>query len=451
MAVRGRQAAAALNAVLSTLLLTAAIGLGIDLAGRHAVRLDLTEEGRATLSVDTTAVLELVEAAQAEVSVTAFSSRPRHPEAAVRDRTLADFLEELDEASPWVSARLVDFDRERATAVRYGVDRYGAVVVEGRGRRVELTEREMFRTRTPEQPVAFLGEAAVGAAIRRVLRERDHTVGVLEGHGERTVAARGHGELRALASILDDQGIEVERLRLLADGAPAVPETVDAVLVLGPSAPISEPERTALRAFVEGGGGLGWFAEPRGEGAGLPELGFVVGRGAVHDEVSYYPHEDRPLLSHGPHPITRALVEAGLQTVVAGAAPVEAPAGEVLLRTSAQGWVQEGEERPVDGAVVAVASALEPGSGRAVVVGDVDVLGDELLQTGPGNRTFVANVVRWLVGADEALDRAGRPALHRPVAMGRGQWAIVRGIVLGWPVVVMLVGVCVLVSRRRRS
>ncbi len=234
--IRGlqRRLATGFDALFVTILVTAIVVVSIGLAGRHRWRLDLSSDAIATLSPDTRAALALLETRDVDLRITAFGAQRRDREAWIRDRTIRDLLRELEHASDHVQTRFVDFDRERLTAESFGVERYGTVVIEGRGDRVDLIEREVFRARGPkgDRELEFLGEAAISAAIRQVLSDRAHTVYLLSGHGEREIYDRGLGELKGLAQLIDDQGWTARTLDLLrtttSTAGPVVDVSLDA-------------------------------------------------------------------------------------------------------------------------------------------------------------------------------------------------------------------------------
>ena len=86
---------------------------------------------------------------------------------------------------------------------------------------------------------------------------------------------------------------------------------------------------------------------------------------------------------------------------------------------------------------------------RAVVVGDVDLLRDELLDEGAGNGTFVTGALRWLARSDEPLARVGRTTSVRRLELGESQLRVVRWtLVLGVPLLVALAGLGVWWTRR---
>lgn len=479
MAVSARAAIGA-NSILAAVVSLAALGGAAELAARHPLRLDLTEEGAATLDPDTLAALALLGEADRTVSLTAFSSQARDEEAALRDRAIRDALAVLEQASDRVETRFVDLDRDRLTAERLAVDRYGTLVVESGGERVDVGERDLFRGSGPKgrREVAFVGEPAIAAAIRQVVHPVTRVVYFLAGHGEVAPFDRGLGELHGLADRVDEQGWVARTLDLQRDvdagRAPSVPDDAAAVVAIGPRAALGAPEEQALRGYLGRGGGVGWFVDP---GAELPtfleELGVGVDDGVAMDPRSQFPHLDRPVLAYGRHAITEAPAKDDLATVVSTAAPLstsprDGVEASTLLQTGPRGWSERGTEQPptptdgVDGAgpvVVAVALGVaaphptaSPGSrGRAVVVGDVDLVRDELLDGSPGNATFVTNVLRWLVGSDTPLARVGRPRRVRTLELDEGRLDVVRWLLLGgMPALAAAGGIVVWLARRDR-
>jgi len=468
-----RRLATGTNAAMVAVLVVVAISLLVGLAERHRLRWDLSADGANTLRPETLAVLD---ALTVEVEVTAFSAQKRNEEAWYRDRTMRDLLRELDRRSPKLHTRFVDFDADRMRAEAKSVTAYGTVVVEGMGDRVDLVERELFRHRGRGQDrvLEFYGEAMVASAITRVVRREARTVYLLEGHGERRLPEGSPGGLATLAMLFEAQGWAVESLDLLRDrrdGHPtAVPDDASAVLVVGPTLPLAPAEEEALRGYLRGGGSLGFFVDPGGHvPATLESIGVVRPAGVVLDALAHYPHEDRPLLRYGAHPITSDLAQAGAATVVAHAAPLQVRDGlrsHPLLLTSRRGWVERGAERPSrydpeedeEGPVV-VGVAVEIGAasthdgrpGRVVAVGDADLLGEDLLGEGPGNATFAVNLARWLLGEDERISRVGRPSATRRLVLSRGQLSMIRWLVVAlMPLLAVLVGAAVWAVRRGR-
>jgi hypothetical protein len=85
------------------------------------------------------------------------------------------------------------------------------------------------------------------------------------------------------------------------------------------------------------------------------------------------------------------------------------------------------------------------------VIGDVDLVRDELLAESPGNATLLANVLRWAVRTDDAFARVGRPARIRRLELGASQLQVLRWVLMGgMPLLAAGIGALVLWSRRGR-
>ena len=135
--------------------------LGQAILDRRAWRLDLTPERRYSLSSHAANILDHL---PADVRVLAFlrSQDPRNP-------AIEDILRRVSGRTPRVQVERVDVNRSPALAREYGVDSYGALVVESEGR------RRVFSN--PREEVLM-------AALLQVTRQQRKVVGVVVGHGE---------------------------------------------------------------------------------------------------------------------------------------------------------------------------------------------------------------------------------------------------------------------------
>ena len=129
------------------------------------MRLDLGLDQSSALQPDTRHKLGQLDGGP-NVLITAFTSQPGRPDAALKDQRLHDLLDEVDLASNAVEVRWVDFDRDRLTAEQLGVTEYGVVVLQRDAQRVDLHDRVLFqRDGGPEGTLAFTGEAALARAL----------------------------------------------------------------------------------------------------------------------------------------------------------------------------------------------------------------------------------------------------------------------------------------------
>jgi hypothetical protein len=465
-----RRLATGTNAVLVTVFVVAIAGFLVDLADRHPLRWDLSSDRVATLAPETIAALGGLDRLGEDVEITAFSAQAKDAEADVRNRMVRDLLRDLQAESGRVNARFVDFDADRLTAEAKGVSRYGTIVVEGHGQRVDLVDRELFKShgRAPDRQLEFFGESAIARAIHEITADRQPTVYVLTGHGERKLDGGAPSDLGLLRDLLGNQGYRVDELDLLrareVQGPPKIPADASALLVVGPTAPLTPDEDAAVGEYLARGGAVGTFVDPGGfVAAYLEQAGVTVPTGVVLDTLRVFPFEDRPVLRYGAHAITQDLLDDEILTLVARAAPLAIARGEDrdavdLLVSSRTSWLERGDERPArfdDGVdergPLTVATAVRVHGARMLVAGDADVLSDELITDGPGNGTFAVNAVRWLVGDDDRMSLVGRPGATRRLAMSDDQLALVRVIVLlVTPLLALVAGIGVWSARRAR-
>ncbi len=472
------------NATLVTVLVVGTIIFGWLIADTYRVRLDLSADQGSTLLADTRNKLRLLDADGGAVTVTAFSAQRGKQDSLFKDRELSDLMEEIDYASPSVTTRFVDFDKDRLIAESLGVTEYGAVVIQRGDRRVDLSDRDLFRHagKGADKHLDFLGESAVNRGFSQLLSDTRKTVYALVGHGEMSPESHDPGGLADLASALDQEHYQLKALDLVRDRkegeAPRVPEDAAAVLIVRPTVGIPEPDQDLLLSWFSGGGALLVAVEPEGV---LPDLlgrfGVAVPSGYVLDKLLLYPYPDRPIPRYRSHAITQDLLEDDLVTVVSRAAPVQAsvPAipgvrSSTLLETSRDGWIERGGESEggqaryqadIDGAgPVAMALALDVSpesglvkkrAGRVVVLGDADLVSNAVMAEGPGNQSFAVNAVRWLVGDEARISVVGKPSAVRRLTLTDEDRSRIQWVSMGFsPLLVLLVASGVWASRRGR-
>src|SRR5262249_35278959 len=111
--------------------LVAIFAFGEALLDRDPLRLDLTAEKRHSLSAQAQRVLD---ALTVDVRVIAFLRSPDPRGLAIRE-----LLRQAQARTPHLSLQELDVNRSPALARQYGIDSYGAVVVESGGRRRVFT------------------------------------------------------------------------------------------------------------------------------------------------------------------------------------------------------------------------------------------------------------------------------------------------------------------------
>jgi ABC-type uncharacterized transport system involved in gliding motility auxiliary subunit len=393
--------------------------LGIFLLGqailhRRALRVDLTPERRYTLSVQAEQILDGL---PADVRILAFlrSQDPRNP-------AIRDLLRRVTARTSRVRVDVVDVNRSPALARQYGVDSYGALVVESGGR------RRVFSN--PREEVLM-------AALLQVTRQQRKFVGVVVGHGEGNLEStdRRHGFSTARA-LLEQEYYEVQPVSLSGDEVP--PET-SVLLVLGPQKDFLPEELAALDRYLQRPGQVLVMLDP----FRAPALGAFLRRYwvelppdvVVDPGARLYGGEHvtiRIAVERSVHPVLAPLDAPPLFSLTRSVNPLPEADGTMMavefLRTSPQSWATmdpevlrtgsgtytPGRDRsgPVTvGLEVAFRALRPPGApprqGRLIVYGNAEFANNFFIEF-LGNKDLFVNTVHWLARDPEAITRRPR-------------------------------------------
>lgn len=392
----------------------AALAFGQLLIARAGWRADLSPEQRFVLSEHARGILTALER---PVQIIAFL-RADDP----RNRDIDDLLTRVRNASPFIATRLVDVNRNPALARTYGIDAFGAVVVESDGLRRDFTNPT---------------EQTLMAAIIQVTRPARRRVYFSAGHGERSLGERDRQAGYSNANVaLINELYEVGEIVL--DGQTPVPDDAAALVVAAPRRDLTPGAVRQIEAYLRGGGGLLVLLEPGQQAASLTALLRRYGI-AVSDEVvldadqRMFAGDYLTMLVPGrslDHPVSAALSSTPLMSGVRAVriVPTDATeAGVDLLATAPDSWRTpdlsaiergSGEFLPgrdtrgpvVVGAGVQVRNASGK-PGRLLVYGDAD-FGSNMLLGYLGNRDLLLNSVNWLAGEETML--GSRPPSQVP-------------------------------------
>lgn len=352
-----------------------------DIATQSDVRLDLSL-GR--LDAPGEAVRRAVATLEGPTEALLFFS-PRDPVAA----RLEPWLDELSAESDHLIVRRVDPARQPELARRHGVEAAGVLVLAPRG--------------TEGAPLVFGDRPAMA---RRVLRRLDaaflQTLGEALAPPRPAYFVQGHGEPslretpRALTRLLEHSGYELRTLDLRR-----LPEPGDElVLLFAPRAPLETSELEALGRFVAQGGRVLAAVEEPSVAAAFAPLGVRGRAGLLHGIDGRARIRSR---ASAAHPITSNVSDA---LWVDGAIAFEraderavAPLRVERAFRDVDGDGRRSEDEAVETQAVVVATRgiarAGGGEGRAVVFGDVDLLGDSSLER-PAGATLVRDTLGWL-------------------------------------------------------
>jgi ABC-type uncharacterized transport system involved in gliding motility auxiliary subunit len=398
------------------LALPALVGIflfGQAILDRRAWRFDLTPERRYSLSDQATKILDGL---PTDVRILAFlrSQDPRNP-------AIEDLLRRVVGRTPRVHVERVDVNRSPALAREYGVDSYGALVVESEGR------RRVFSN--PREEVLM-------AALLQVTRQQRKVVGVVVGHGEGdfndTDRRRGFSTARVF---LEQEYYEVRPISLLSD---EVPPEVTVLILAGPQKDFLPEELAGLDRYLQRPGEALVLLDP----LRAPELvAFLrrydvdLGPDVVVDPgARLYGGEFLTMqiaTERGAHPILSPLDAPPLFSLTRSVGvTANEPGGAVgvrFLRTSEQSWATtdtdvlrtgtaaflSGRDRPgpIDVGVelafpTLTAPGAEPRRGRLLVYGNSEFVNNFFIEF-LGNKDLFVNSVDWLAREPQAIS-------HRP-------------------------------------
>lgn len=376
-----------------------------------------------------------------------------------------DLLELMRDHNPLISFELVDLDRNPARAKEHRVDHYDRAVLRYEGREVV---------------VSAASEELLAGGIARVLREKARVLYFVTGHRERGLASGSDENYGRAAQVLRNEGYDLRSLSLLQ--LAAVPEDASAVVLAGPEVDLAEGELAALSAYLERGGSVLVLVDPQV----LPRLeAWVAGLGVKLADDVVIDRENRVYGSDGTnvvvpyyrdHEATRTM---DTPSVLGRARSVEAAGdGEgddargatVVARTAAESFAaadaartRAGEvtfdaARDRQGPIGIMAVTLVGGDvadpGRLAVIGDADFASDSFFSL-LGNKNLLVSTLGWLV---QSSAEGARPQMAStqlgPMSPMYVSDALAQTIflvaVVAQPALVLLIGVAVLIGRRRR-
>jgi ABC-type uncharacterized transport system involved in gliding motility auxiliary subunit len=432
---------------------------GQAILDRRDVRLDLNPDSRYTLSDHARKILDGL---PADVRVIAFL-RAQDP----RNVLIDQLLRQVSARTPRVRVETFDVNRSPALARQYGVDSYGALVVESDGRR-----------RVFSNP----GEEVLMAALLQVTRQQRKTVGWVVGHGEGDLSSSDRREGYSTArAVLEQEYYEVRPVSVLGDD---VPVGTDVLVIAGPEKSFLPEELAALDRYLQRPGQLFVMLDP----LRAPELAELLRRYSlslppdvvIDPEGRLYGGEFLTMqvqIERGDHPILGPLDAPPVFSLTRSVGVVPDESGGTVavpfLRTSPTSWATTdtgvlrtgspafvpGRDRagPITvGLEVAFRTFTPPGAepqqGRIVVYGNSKFAANFFIEY-LGNKDLFVNTVDWLARDPESIS-------HRPrqQQLGLQQFYVseTQGRAIFWvtavaePAVFALVGI-VLVGRRRRS
>ncbi len=457
MALRSRTAAYGLHSALITVLVLSLVGVLNFLASRYPGKWDLTRNQVHSLSDQTRKVIGGL---KDPVKAIHFAKTQQREQ-------LRMLLENYENLSPKFRSEVVDPDKEVARTKLAGIKKYGTL-------QLVIGDRET----KVEEPT----EEKITNALIKLTRSKKQTLCALTGHGEKSLTGNQADGLESVKKALEDQSYETREINLVTEGK--LPETCDAVAIVGPTKAFFANEVKLIRDFLASGGRavVALDADLKGQEP-APELLAVLNEWQVRpvqalivDPVSQRFGGDAvaPLLvSYSKdNPITRDFQQNCTFPI---ARPLEiisgAPAGmnvQWLAQTTPQSWGETSPAQIASGQVrqdagvdkqgplstaIAVEGKLKdsqaPRNTRLVVFGSSGFATNQFSRFG-GNLDFILNAASWVLEDESLISIRTRDEGPGKIELSAKQNSLVFWIsVVLTPALAALAGVGVWVRRRR--
>ncbi len=488
---RRRRIVTGLNVAVAVVLMATVVLLLNLLVSRFPCRIQLQTRSHHELSERT---LGLLGGLTADINVIAFLAS----ESALYDEVRVLLREYVYAADRFDGTTLTlevvdprrDIARTRDLAREYDVTTEDVIVFSCGGRRkyVEIQDLAKYEVELTEAGVAkrmvgFMGEQAFSSAILSVTQEHTPVIYFLSGHGERDVEDfNRQGGYSAIARTIRRDNMEVRGLQLAEAGG--IPEDCAALIVAGPDKKLSEMEVSRIEDYLNNRHGRVMFLLDPSVDAGLGPLldGWGVGLGSGVAAGLTFSGRELVIAQYGDHAITKAFKNITTMFYMPRPVLATAPARNgrsgqkeedrarvsVLAATGDEGWIEHDlsqdppryDEGTDQRGPVSVAVAVEKGPvdvdvkiqpTRLVIVGDSYFVSNAAMRSGVGgNASFFLSALNWLVERESLLTVAPRPPLELRLEMNDKQWtqALLLTVVMS-PSVILLLGICVWLKRRR--
>ena len=471
---------AASSATAGIILAVVLVGMVNWLGYRHYSRGDWTSSKLYTLSEKSLNVLKGL-TKDVRVVVLMTPSTPLFSET-------KELLDRYEAASPKVKVEFIDPERDplrtKALAQEFGVSTANTVVFSSGGRKKYVTSDQLadydysgMQMGQAPKLKGFKGEEEFTSAILAVENPKVPKVYFTTGHGEHDPDAADPDGYSQLKDAIKRDNFDVEKTTLLSG---AVPADCDLLVIAGPKAPFTDPEKAALKTYLDKGGRALIMLDPvlgdRAQSSGLDEL--LKGYGVqVDNDLVVDPSRQLPFFSAAAvyvnqfrsHPVVDGMQGlAVLLPVARSVTTVSAPGATstILLTTSDKGWGQRNLAAnasgqleikkapgdvpgPVSLGVAAQSSKDKENGWRLVVFGNSAFATNQYLANA-GNSNLALNAVNWLANQVQALGIAPRSPEQVQLFLSESQMSRVLLIsLIVMPGCAILLGVAVWWRRRR--
>ncbi len=260
------------------------------LSYKHNIRFDTTASKKYSISEQT---IKILDSLPVDLQMF-FFDKPSTEERIEAESLLSEYIYYSDR----VSVEYIDPDQQPAITQKYGVQRYGTLVL-------KLGEKQ--------QHVEKVSEQTVTNAILKLTKGASKSIYFLAGHGETDIDAEDKNGYSLVKQSLESQNYKVQKLVLMRN--PQIPADCELLILASPKTELMKEEQTAIENYLaSGGSGLFLIDPPQkdkqwaGAGDFLAKYGIRLGNNMVIDTMSqlFAGNYFMPVITmYGDNPITR--------------------------------------------------------------------------------------------------------------------------------------------------
>lgn len=468
----------AFNTAIMSVVFLVIVGLIAGMSVKYKVRVDLTKDGRYTLSDHTVKILKSLEDDVEAIAFYRGDQRTR--------QAMSDLLSEYSYHSPRFSFRFVDPDRDPIETAKYEVTSYRTTILK-HGDKKEIVE-------------GIESENRLTNSLLKLVSKDVKVFYFASGHGEKRIDNREADGYSQVKEAIERENHQVRDL-LLAN-AEKVPDDASVLVVSGPETDYLQAELDKITDFVKRGGRVMFMVDPSG---GLSKLtsylggfGFELTNDLIFDKMSQVSGSNIAIpvvvQYHKEHPVTREFEQFTFFPFARSVHIKEEPAKGSwdLAKTSDKSWTVTSDLRkltkddeefnpdkhrrgPINVvSVTAVEVNLDGGDkdgktkddqakgdqvaegpedslktwGKILVTGDSDFASNKFMKA--GNKDFLLNMLNWLAEEHTLISIRKKEAGVTPLLL-----TAVQGKMVFWlsvvivPSLLLVAGLGVTARRRR--
>jgi ABC-type uncharacterized transport system involved in gliding motility auxiliary subunit len=322
------------------------------------------------------------------------------------------------------SYEFIDPEAYPAKAEQYKVTQDGTIVL-------SMSDRQELFTSSTEQDFTN--------SLVKLMNPGERTVYFLTGHGEHNTETSGEKSYTRAKTVLESKNYTVKSLNLLAQNK--VPDDALAVVIAGPTQPITTEELSLLKDYVSKGGSLVVLEDPvlttSDTKPSDPLLDYLASTWDIklNNDLVIDPSSNQVVVAventYGTHAITNSLTSQNLVsffptarsltldstnpdvTTTALVKTVDSAWGETDFAALQNNQVSFDSKTDFPGPLTVVAaSESSNGKGRVVVAGDSDFASDAYFDQ-YGNSDMFINSVDWAAGQENMISLTAKQTTTR--------------------------------------